>query len=225
MKSPPPGWPQRKERPNHSLERRPPTRNRRGGLLVACGPQATPYLMALVQHLQLHGSVQIVSCSTEESSAILAHGLRVCATNGPFQRFYSLSCPATAAETAAFPLPPTTGGDIKYSFFFQQIIVIPSFDLWWLLHIQDLPPQGWQHEEGVSEWIQTQWAHHLSAVPSQDPHALFASMAHAVPDAIARGQRLAQRRAQESSTLPMTNLHEMVSYLLKFSNALKQIQS
>ncbi|MEO5339484.1 MAG: RloB family protein [Magnetococcus sp. MYC-9] len=212
------------ERSGSSLERRAPSRRERGGVLIVCGRNSHPYLAGLLRQLQLAERVTLVVCPTEDSSAIVERGVRACVADGPFRRFYAVVC-YDDQEPAGLPDPhPPDMRAIKYSIRYKKIVSIPSFELWLLLHWQELLPGQWSDYAQLSTWIQGRLATHLPPALQNDPDGLFASMSHGVAKAISRGQRLARSLERSSAVWPVTNLHELVSYLLKLHEGSQRLQ-
>ncbi len=82
----------------------------------------------------------------------------------------------------------------------------------------DLPEESWRSAEHLSGWLDEQLARHLSAAACEDADLLFAAIGQGVVQAIARGQRLARMRGRTATRMPVTDVHELVSYLLKLHN-------
>lgn len=213
------------ERANRSLERRPPVRTKRGGILIACNQRATPYLTGLVQATQLEEVVTLSPCAAEDPAAIVAHGVKACATHGPFHRFYAVACCSTQEELRhQFAHPPDIQ-EIGYALQFKMLFSVPSFNLWLLMHWMELPLGPWRDYEQLSAWINEQLAQQLSPALLNQADQLFSFIGSGVADALARGQQLSRQVQGTLSTVyPMTDLHELVLYLLKLHGTSQRLR-
>ncbi|MBF0400799.1 MAG: hypothetical protein HQL90_08525 [Magnetococcales bacterium] len=213
-----------RERSGSSLERRAPSRSERGGVLIACGPRASSYLASLLRYTRLEERVTLSSCSEDDPAAVVAQGIQHCRTRGPFRRFYAVVCCGSKAE-AQRQLAHAPGWDsIGYDLNFQWIVSVPSFHFWLLLHQLDLPLKGWADDGQLSRWIDDQLARRFPADLSSDADQLFKLIDVGLTEAISRGQRLARLQSRSPTLLPMTHLHEMVSYLLKLQSLSLRMQ-
>ncbi len=213
-----------KERPGTSLERRSPSRSKRGGLLIACGQRAGLYLTGLLHHLQLENRVTLSLSTAEDPLSILENGHHAWATLGPFRRVYVVVCHDTPKEdwhrlVACSPVGPT-----NHPIRFQKIASIPSFNLWLLLHWRELPPETWTHYDQLSAWVDDQLERYLPATAWCSPMEWFATVGHGLVQAIARGQQLSRQQGTVSTVLPMTNVHELASHLLKLHKESQRLQ-
>ncbi|MBF0461544.1 MAG: hypothetical protein HQL87_09125 [Magnetococcales bacterium] len=225
-----------KERLGASLERRAVSRNRRGGVLIACNRQVGLYLAGLLDFLQLEEEVTLSLCATEDSHLIVENGLRACATGGPFQRFYAVICCDNREEVLHHAMTPPDLCTVGFDVAFRWITTVPSFNLWLLLHWQDLPLDPWTDYDHLSRCINEQLHRHLPPTAAHDALSLFAAMGPGLTEAIRRGQRLSRiqamlNRGQTGNTippgtiLPTTDVHELVSYLLKLHEKSQRLRN
>ncbi|MEO5349653.1 MAG: hypothetical protein H7836_08410 [Magnetococcus sp. YQC-3] len=214
-----------RERSPASLERRSPSRSKRGGTLLSCGRRTGAYFVGLLRNLRLEERVTLSLCSTEDPASIVEHGLQVCRTQGPFQRLYAVVCLDGGEGQRSHALAAPDLRSVGYSFEFKLISSIPSFALWLLLHWMDLPEESWRSAEHLSAWLDEQLARHLSAAVREDADLLFAAIGQSTAQAVVRGQRLARMRGRAATRMPVTDVHELVSYLLKLHNTSLRLRS
>lgn len=212
-------------RAGSSLERTPAVRSKLGGILIACSQGVSTYLTGLVRAIQLEEMVTLSPCTAEDPAAIVAHGVRVCATNGPFQRFYAVaSCSSQEELLYQFSHPPDIHG-IGYKLQFKMLFSVPSFNLWLLMHWMELPLEPWRDYEQLSIWINDQLAQQISPALLGQADQLFSVVGSGVVDALARGQRLSRSVQGALPTVrPMTDLHELVLYLLKLHRTSQRLR-
>ncbi|MEO5364305.1 MAG: hypothetical protein H7838_11870 [Magnetococcus sp. DMHC-8] len=204
------------ERSAPSLERRPPSCNQRGGILISCGARSAPYLTGLLRHLQIEETVTLSHCAAEEPAAILANGLQACLAHGPFRRFYVVVCQAHPDDARLPPSSRCQAGATAYDISLQNIVSIPSFHVWLLLHWMDLPTSRWDSLDQLSTWVDAQLQRCLATTPLHNPVELFAAAQPGMAKALFRSQRLSRLANPENPCSPTTNVHELVSFLLKW---------
>lgn len=218
--------PQFRRRLNHSLERQRSSRSPRGKLLVSCDQVTGAYFSGLIQHLELSDRVTLCSCPEQGPVTIVKSALQTLETKGPFQRVYALVCHDgrhDGKEKAAWHQAHAmvSSHNLENNTLFRLVTSVPSFDLWLLLHWVDASLEC-EDGQALATRVHNRLDQHLPTEKTfGKDFKLFECLHPGLTDAIRRSQTLSRRNSIATTIVPVTEVHEVVSFLLRWKNRLQ----
>ena len=191
----------------------------RGKVLISCDQLAGSYFSGLVQQLGLSDRVMVSACQERDPVIIVEQALRIFAEKGSFQRLYALVCHDGQEEAWCQAQAIVSNHTLDNSTVFRLVTSTPSFDLWLLLH---LVGTSLEYGDGLAlaACVRNQLKQHLPMDKLGEGHEIFDVLCHGLPDAIRRSQTLSLLNSTAPGTVPVTEVHEVVSYLLKWQSRL-----
>lgn len=205
-----------RERNWNSFERKHFSKVTRKKILISCGPTAGAYFSGLIQDLELTECTVLNICQSENPLTITENTIQFYTKHEPFYRVYALVClDDDNDEQWRQAQNHSKNHPICEHTIFRLVTSIPSFDLWLLLHSQNISiekdPTG-----SLATWIKHN-IQPLLATVGKDQN-LFLAVKSGLPDALQRSRNLLRLRNRSINKLPLTEIHDLVTFLLRLKN-------
>ncbi|MBF0183794.1 MAG: hypothetical protein HQM06_05295 [Magnetococcales bacterium] len=188
------------ERSAPSLERRPPTRRKHASsLLIACDAQIAGYLECLLHGWHLHHDVTLLSCHPDNAQSIIEQALRAARNKSHRRCFAVIACD----DRAQWLRLCRQFSQIHSSL--QIVASVPTLQLWWYLHLQELPSSALTDAQQLTQWLDQPLAKELP----------FAELQNKIELAVNQAQWLVRLHNVHPAIQPWTNLQELITFLIK----------
>lgn len=196
----------------------------RGSILIACHRLAGRYFSGLVQDLGLDDRVTIHTSDANNPAVIIENALRIYKEQGPFQRLYALVCHEDQEESLCHAQTLLSDYAIEHQGIFRMVISIPSFDLWLLLHWMGTSLE-YENDYELASYIRNKLMQHMPMEYSEESTDLFKHLRPGLTDAIRRSQTLTYLNVSLPTPVPATEVHEVVSFLLRWQHRLQNLHN
>ena len=207
------------KRPSDALERRKSSTSPRGKILISSDRRAGSYFSDMTQHLGISDRVMLHTCQTQNPVTIVENAFKVFKKKWPFQRIYALVCWEGKEDLCLQARALVFNHNLGDNVVFRLVTSTPTFDLWLLLHgVGTSLDYGDGHT--LLACIQKQLEQPRPLAYLGEGAGLFELLRPGLPDAIRGGQMLSCLK-MTTGNAPVTEVHELVSYLLKWHSRLQ----
>lgn len=215
--------PQFRKRLDPSLERRRASRCPREKILIAGDQVTKSYFSGLIHYLKLSERVTLCHYQTQDPVVMVENTLLAFEKDGPFQRLFVLVYHDGKEKTAWHQAQALVAKHrLESNTVFRLITSVPSFDIWLLLHLVDTSLE-YGNGSALATCVRNQLGRHLPMEEMAKDPKLFELLHPGLPDAIRRCQILSRLNNKLTATTPVTEVHELVTNLLKWQMRLQRL--
>ena len=218
-----------RERTSNSLERKHPSRPPRDMILIVCSVESKDYFQDMVNHLKLNNRITVETTSSNDPIQQVEEALEISHQADPHRRLFALLDQGDPDTESGRPDQIRQAQDLaRYhdlpnNRIFRLILTAPGFPLWLLLHFDEaefsaLPPQEWPQKVAnkLGEFIPRS-----SRVETR--REFFKKTHKHLELAIKRGQKQVLIRKVKPG--PRTEIHELITYLLKLQERYARLRA